>query len=121
MAQTSATILQVNSRKVGELTEATFTIKSNGQLIATADDIVKARGKATAEVTYTRVRPTAGVAFSVAQAVVNQTRCAVTGQLPGGEFIEVTGTFDQTTIKTNVGQGMTDENPTFSGSVRVLT
>lgn len=120
MGQTSATILSVNSRKVGELTEANITIKSNGQLITTADDIIKSKGKATADVSYKRVRPVSGVVFSVADATVRQTVCAITAQLPGGEFIEVTGTFDETAFTTNVAQGMTDESPKFSGSVRVI-
>jgi len=120
MGQTDATRTAVDGKKVGELTEATFTVKANGQLITTADEVIKSRGKATAEVTYTRVRPTVGVAFSVARAVIAQSVHTVTGQLPGGELIAVTGTFDQTAVKTNVGQGMTDENPTFSGSVKVI-
>jgi hypothetical protein len=120
MGQTAAAILAINNRKVADLTEATVTIKSGGQLIATADDIIKSRGKATAEVTFTRSRPVAGSTFSVVDATIRQTVGVVTMQIQGGELIEITGTFDQTALKTQIASGMTDENPTFSGAVRVI-
>lgn len=118
-SQTSAAILKVNGRKVGELTEATATVKSNGQLLPTADDIVKSRGKATAEVTYGIVIPSGGARPDIPTLVINQTICSVTMQY-GGKMIEVTGTFDQAAIKTTVNQGSTDGNFTFSGGVRVI-
>lgn len=119
MGQTSAAIVKINGRKVGEITEATATVKSNGQLLPTADDIIKSRGRATAEITFSRVRPVNGVPFSVAKAAINQTVGTMTMQY-GGEMIEVTGTFDQTAIKTNISQGATDESGTFTGAVRVI-
>lgn len=119
MGQTSAAIVKINNRKVGEVTEATATVKSNGQLLPTADDIVKSRGKATAEITGSRVRPVNGVAFDIGKATINQTVGTMSMQYGGG-LIEVTGTFDQTAIKTNISQGATDENWTFSGAVRVI-
>lgn len=118
-SQTSAAILKVKGRKVGELTEATVTVKSNGQLLPTADDIVKSRGKATAEVTYGYVIPSQGARPDIPTMVITQEVCSVTMQY-AGKMIEVTGTFDQAAIKTNVSQGATDGNVTFSGGVRVI-
>ncbi len=117
--QTSAAVLRINGKKVGELTECSVAVKSNGQLLPTADDIIKSRGKPTAEVTFGRVRPVNGVSIPVMALLLNQTISAVTMQY-GGETIEVTGTFDASTIKTMINSGQTDENGTFSGAVRVL-
>jgi len=119
MGQTSAAILKVKARKVGELTEATATVKSNGQLLPTSDDIIKSRGKPTAEVTFGTVIPVAGMQVNIPTLVITQEYCSVTMQYGGG-LIEVTGTFDQGAIKTNVAQGATDGNFTFSGAVRVI-
>lgn len=119
MGQTSSAIVKVNGRKVAEMTNATFDIKSGGQLIVTADDIVKSRGKATAEVSYETVLSTGGSRFSTTSAAIDQTPCTVTGQYDG-EMIEVKGTFDGATIKTDVPKGQTDGSHKFSGAVRVI-
>ena len=119
MGQTSAAILKVNKRKQGELTEATVTVKANGQLLVTADDIVKSRGKATADVTFGSVIPTGGMRTDIPTLVVNQRFITIEMQYGGG-LIEVSGTFDQAALKTNVAQGATDGNFTFSGGVRVI-
>lgn len=119
MGQTSAAIIKVSGRKVAELTEATATVKSNGQLLVTSDDIIKSRGKATAEVSFGAVIPTGGMKVDMLTLTINQKFISITMQYGGG-MIEVSGTNDQATIKTNVAQGATDGNFTFSGGVRVI-
>lgn len=119
MGQTSAAILKVKARKIGELTEATATVKSNGQLLPTSDDIIKSRGKATAEVTFGTVIPTGGSRVKITRLVITQEFCTVTMQ-HGDGMIKVSGTFDQSATKTNVAQGATDNNVTFSGGVEVV-
>lgn len=120
MGQTASAIVKVNGRKVAELTTVTFDIKSGGQLIVTADDIIKSRGKATAEVSYETVLAVGGSRFSTTQAAINQTQCTITGQYDG-EMIEVSGTFDGATIKSDMAKGQTDGSHKFSGAVRVIT
>jgi hypothetical protein len=119
MGQTSAAILKVKGRKIGELTEATGTVKSNGQLMPTADDIIKSKGKPTGEFTFGTVIPVGGMTLNAVLMVLTQEVAAVTMQYGGG-LIECIGTFDQAAIKTNVSQGSTDGNFTFTGAVRVI-
>jgi hypothetical protein len=119
MGQTSAAIIKVQGRKVGELTEATATVKSNGQLLPTSDVIIKSRGKPTGEVTFSSVIPTGGMKVDMITLTINQKFIAITMQYHGG-MIEVSGTNDQGAIKTNVAQGATDGTFTFSGAVRVI-
>lgn len=119
MGQTSAAILKVKGRKIGELTEATATVKSNGQLMPTSDDIIKSKGKATGEVTFGTVIPVGGMTLNAVLMVLSQEVAAVTLQYGGG-LIEVVGTADQAAIKTNIANGSTDGNFTFSGAVRVI-
>jgi hypothetical protein len=102
------------------MTTVTFDVKSNGQLIVTADDIVKSKGKATAEVSYETILSVGGSRFSTTKAAIAQTWCSITGQYDG-EMIEVTGTFDAATIKSDVAKGQTDGSHKFSGSVRVIS
>lgn len=119
MGQTASAILKIDGRKVANMTEATATVKSNGQLMPTADDIIKSKGKATAEVTFGAIIPVRDLSVNVGQLTISQKVCSVTMQ-HGGGMIEVVGTFDQAAYKTAVNTGSTDLNGTFSGSVRVI-
>lgn len=117
--QTASAYVALNGTKVGDLTEASVSVRSNGQLLPTADAIVKSMGAATAEVSFSRVVPVQGAAGSWAKYVYAQDVLAVVMQY-GNEIWEVIGTFDEVTRKTVIASGMTDEQGRFSGGFKVI-
>ena len=118
MGQIAAAILLIDNKKVGELTEASVSVKSNGQLITTADEVMKTIGKATAEISYTVAMPIGGLPINPAQLAISQQWCVVQFVYAGLNLISQ-GTFDQTDLSTNIGSGMTDQKPRFSGSIEL--
>lgn len=118
MGQIAAAILLINDKKVGELTEASVSVKSNGQLITTADGVMKTIGKATAEISFTVAMPVGGLTLNIAELAIGQVWCAVQFVYAGLNLIS-RGTFDQTDFSTNVSSGMTDQKPRFSGSIEL--
>jgi hypothetical protein len=119
MGQTAVGILKVQGRKVAEMTNVSFDIKSGVALLVTADDIIKSKGKPTCEASYETIFAVGGSRFDVATATINQTWCSLTFQYDGA-MLEVTGTFDSTTVKGDVAKGQTDGSHKFSGAVRVI-
>jgi len=120
MGQTASAIVKINGRKVAEMTQATVSNKANNALIVTADDVIKTRGKPTAEVSFETIYAVGGSRFDVNAAVLAQTVCTVTMQIDGG-MLEVKGTFDSSDTKTDIAKGQTDGSHKFSGSVRMIT
>jgi len=120
MGQTANAIVKIDGIKVAEMTQATVSNKANGQLIVTADDVIKSRGKATGEVKFDTVYAVGGSRFSVNRAVVEHTWCTVTMQLDG-EMLVIEGTFDGSDTKSEVAKGQTDGSHSFSGAIRVIT
>lgn len=118
MSQIAAAILLIDNKKVGELTEASYSVKANGQLVVTADEVMKTIGKSTAEISFTVAMPVAGLTINIAELAITQQWCVVQFVYAGLNLISQ-GTFDQTDFSSNIGSGMTDQKPRFSGSVEL--
>lgn len=110
----------VGSLKIGELKEVTCTFKSNGELVVLSDEVLKSKGVTTSEVSFETVVPTTGLALDLFQIMIVQADINVT--IPfNGKTYDITGTFDEATLKSVVQSGMTTGSFKFTGGTPVQT
>lgn len=115
----AAPLFVAGSTKVGELTELTVSIKSNGERIVTEAGIIKTKGRATTDVDFETVVPVDGMSFDAFGAAIQQVSLDIV--IPfNGRFYGVTGSFDEATFKSIVQSGKATGSFKFTGGTPTL-